>query len=293
LREGTGPLGVTALLQSPQPDPRPAQRGQRSPAAIPLRREALAKHPGRGAVPNRCGRDLETTSKNCVRLSSLADGAPEALIPGGLSMTSGSSGPVNAGGRHASAAGAAWRRSSLFSATSSAGAVTSVGAVGAQAAPSMHAPTKESSRENAVGNEREQGGASKQSQSDSSAQRAKSKYSFRAGSVHTCVLANGLAATPPQNPLTPARRSLRLVSTDRHSPTGAFSSGRLIRLCSDPPVSPHDWGVATPVRAMTHRRLFTTSSLADSHPRTYPSVSWSGKSGGKTDTTTTLTGDPT
>jgi hypothetical protein len=67
---------------------------------------------------------VETALKRlpiCVRLPSLADGAQEALFPGGLSMTSGASGSADPGGRPASAAGAAYRRSSLFFETSSRG----------------------------------------------------------------------------------------------------------------------------------------------------------------------------
>ena len=49
---------------------------------------------------------METALKRfpiCVRHPSLADGAPEALFPGGYSMTSGASDPPAAGGRPASA----------------------------------------------------------------------------------------------------------------------------------------------------------------------------------------------
>ena len=80
----------------------------------------LAKHSGHSAVPNGCGAALRRLP-SCVRLPSLADGAPEALFPGGFSMTSGANGPAGAGGCPASAAGAAYRRSSLFFKTSSRG----------------------------------------------------------------------------------------------------------------------------------------------------------------------------
>ncbi len=82
------------------------------------RRKSLPKHSGRSVVPSRYGENLGRLP-SCVRLRTLADGAPEARFPGGFSMKSCASVPPEVGSLPPSPVGAVCRRLTHSSETSS------------------------------------------------------------------------------------------------------------------------------------------------------------------------------